>query len=213
MISNAVKELQSAKQQLATQINGLEQQAKKIDQAIAALSGITRTTEAKPAKKKFVMSPAHRKALIKAQKARWAKHHANKVESKVTFSVPKGFKRKYIGDARPPVYWGWNAEQKQWIRGIYPGKIINKKTAPVIGPINPSSEVDPNKLIGKRKMSAASRKAIAKAVRARWAKIKAGKVTAAKPVKKKYKMSAAAKANLSAFQKARWAKINAAKKK
>lgn len=78
MISNAVKELQSAKKQLTAQINGLEQQARKIDQAIAALSGITSTTEAKPAKKKFVMSPAHRKALLKAQKARWAKHHATK---------------------------------------------------------------------------------------------------------------------------------------
>jgi len=88
MISNAVKELQSAKKQLITQINGLEQQAKKIDQAIAALSGLTGTTEAKPAKK-FVMSPAHRKALLKAQKARWAKHNAVKA------TAAKPAKKKY----------------------------------------------------------------------------------------------------------------------
>ena len=91
MISNAVKELQSAKKQLITQINGLEQQTKKIDQAVAALSGLTGTPEAKPAKK-FVMSPAHRKALIKAQKARWAKHN---VKTTAKAPVAKPAKKKY----------------------------------------------------------------------------------------------------------------------
>ena len=41
MISNAVKELQSAKKQLEAQIKGLESEIKQIDSAVAALSGIT----------------------------------------------------------------------------------------------------------------------------------------------------------------------------
>jgi len=71
--------------------------------------------------------------------------------------------------------------------------------------------------VKRRKMSAAGRKAIAAAARARWAKIKAqkaGKVTvvAAKPAKKKRTISAAARAAMAAGSKARWAKIKAAKK-
>ena len=65
--------------------------------------------------------------------------------------------------------------------------------------------------IERKKMSAAGRRAIAAAQKARWAKIK-GK-TAAKPAKKRKKMSAAGRARIAAFQKARWAKIKAAKKK
>lgn len=63
----------------------------------------------------------------------------------------------------------------------------------------------------KRKMSAAGRKAIAKAQKARWAKVNKA-AAKAKPAKKR-KMSAAARARIAAFQKARWAKIKAAKKK
>ena len=63
--------------------------------------------------------------------------------------------------------------------------------------------------IERKKMSAAGRRAIAKAQKARWAKVK----TAAKPAKKRKKMSAAGRARIAAFQKARWAKIKAAKKK
>lgn len=71
---------------------------------------------------------------------------------------------------------------------------------------------------GKRKgkMSAAGRQAIAAAVKARWAKIKADAVSvapAAKSAKKKYVMSPAHKAALKKAQAARWAKHNAAKKK
>ena len=70
----------------------------------------------------------------------------------------------------------------------------------------------------KRGMSAAARAKISAAVKARWAKVKAGKPSAnsSKPVvatpAKKRKMSAAAKAKISAAAKARWAKIKAAKK-
>jgi hypothetical protein len=64
--------------------------------------------------------------------------------------------------------------------------------------------------VERKKMSAAGRRAIAAAQKARWAKI-SGK-TAAKPAKKRT-MSAAARKRIAAFQKARWAKIRAAKKK
>ena len=112
MVSNAVKELRAAKQQLVAKIRGLESEARQIDAAIAALSGLSGGAAASPVKT--------------------------------------------------------------------------------------------------RKMSAAGRKAIAAAARARWAKVRAGKAPVAK--RKKRQMSAAAKAKLSAFQKARWAKIKAAKK-
>jgi hypothetical protein len=60
-------------------------------------------------------------------------------------------------------------------------------------------------------MSVAGRKAIAKAQKARWAKVNKA-AAKAKPAKKR-KMSAAARARIAAFQKARWAKIKAAKQK
>jgi len=59
----------------------------------------------------------------------------------------------------------------------------------------------------KHKMSAAGRAAIAAAARARWAKVKAGKVQ--KPRKK---FTAAGRARLAALAKARWAKVKAAGK-
>jgi len=65
----------------------------------------------------------------------------------------------------------------------------------------------------RRKMSAAGRRKIAAATRARWAKVK-GRKSAAKPVRKaRRKMSAAARAKISAAAKKRWAKAKAAGKK
>lgn len=64
----------------------------------------------------------------------------------------------------------------------------------------------------RRKMSAAGRKAIAEAARARWAKVNAGKASTTRPAKAKRTMSAAARAKISAAAKARWAKWKAAKK-
>lgn len=58
-------------------------------------------------------------------------------------------------------------------------------------------------------MSAAARRKIAAAARARWAKVRAG----AKPARKKRKMSAAARAKIAAAARARWAKYRAAKNK
>jgi len=149
MISTAVKELQSAKKEITTKISSLEKEAKQIDQAIAALSGLSvggvktapagkrtmsatakaklsafqkarwakinagKATATKPAKKKFVMSPAHLKALAKARELRWAK--------------------------------------------------VKTATAPVAKPAK------------KKTMSAAARAKISAAVKARWAKINAAK--------------------------------------
>jgi hypothetical protein len=65
----------------------------------------------------------------------------------------------------------------------------------------------------RRKMSAAGRRKIAAAQRARWAKVK-GRKTGTKPVKKaRPNMSAAARAKISAAAKKRWAKAKAAGKK
>jgi hypothetical protein len=63
----------------------------------------------------------------------------------------------------------------------------------------------------KRRMSAAGRLAIFKATKARWAKVRELKATAAKAPKSK--MSAAGRARIAKAQKARWAKVRAAKAK
>ncbi len=70
-----------------------------------------------------------------------------------------------------------------------------------------------------RTISAASRRKMAQAQRARWASIRNGskpvaavaKATASTPAK--HTLSAAARRKIAAAQKARWAKIKAAKKK
>jgi hypothetical protein len=65
----------------------------------------------------------------------------------------------------------------------------------------------------RRKMSAAGRRKIAAAAKARWAKIK-GRKSAAKPAKKaRRKMSAAGRAKIAAAARARWKKAKAAGKK
>ena len=67
-----------------------------------------------------------------------------------------------------------------------------------------------------RQISAAGRRRIAAATRARWAKIRAekaaGKVLANSGVKRQRTMSASVRKRIAAAQKARWAKIRAAKK-
>ncbi len=82
---------------------------------------------------------------------------------------------------------------------------LQKKLAQILGATAEPAASDAPK---KRKMSAAGRKAIAAAAKARWAKINASK---AKPAKKaRRKLTAAAKARLSALAKARWAKAKKA---
>jgi hypothetical protein len=70
----------------------------------------------------------------------------------------------------------------------------------------------------KRIISAASRRKMAQAQKARWAKARQGsrpvsavKTTASAPVKRT--MSASARRKIAAFQRARWAKIRAGQKK
>jgi hypothetical protein len=71
----------------------------------------------------------------------------------------------------------------------------------------------------KRVISAASRRKMALAQKARWAKVRSGskpvaraaKTTSAAPVK--HRMSASAKRKIAAAQRARWAKIRAKQKK
>jgi hypothetical protein len=85
---------------------------------------------------------------------------------------------------------------------------LNKELSSILGAPAPVSAKAPKK----GKMSAAGRANVAKAQKARWAKIKAAKPAAKAPAKKRT-MSAAAKAKLSAAAKARWAKIKTAGKK
>lgn len=64
----------------------------------------------------------------------------------------------------------------------------------------------------RRRMSAAGRRKIAAAARARWAKVK-GRKSSAKPVKKvRRKMSASARAKIAAAARARWRRAKAAGK-
>ena len=81
------------------------------------------------------------------------------------------------------------------------------------GPGRPKGKLGAGKPKGSRKMSAAGRRAIAAAARARWAKYRGESgAKAEKPAKKKRKFSAAAKAKMAAVAKARWAKAKAAGK-
>ena len=92
MVSNAVKELQASKNNRLATIRGLEKEIAQLDHAIASLSGICGgpvapvTTPITP--KKFVMSPAHQKALKKAQQLRWASHNAAKAATTTVAAKP-----------------------------------------------------------------------------------------------------------------------------
>ncbi|MGB7769730.1 MAG: hypothetical protein WBN22_12880 [Verrucomicrobiia bacterium] len=73
---------------------------------------------------------------------------------------------------------------------------------------NPAPDGDSK---NRRKMSAAARRKISLAAKARWARVKRTK-SRGRPVQKpKRRMSAAARAKISAAAKARWAKIKTAK--
>ena len=81
---------------------------------------------------------------------------------------------------------------------------LQKKLAGLLGSTDDAAA--PRK---RRKMSAAGRRKIAAAQKARWAKV-AGRKSAMKPVKKvRRKMSAAGRAKIATAAKARWAKAKA----
>jgi hypothetical protein len=75
------------------------------------------------------------------------------------------------------------------------------------------SYIDGNKPSNKGTMSAAGRRKIAAAQRARWAKVRAAKGRNQKvaSIPKKRPMSAVARKRIAAAQKARWAKVRANK--
>ena len=81
MVSKAVNELQAAKKQLLAQINGLESEIRQIDNAVAALAGLSGSSEVTlvpslPVSGKRTMSAAGRNAIAAAARARWAKFKA-----------------------------------------------------------------------------------------------------------------------------------------
>jgi len=65
----------------------------------------------------------------------------------------------------------------------------------------------------KRIISAASRRKMARAQKARWAKVKAGNVIPIAPKRAKRTISAAGRKRIAAAARARWKKFRAAKKK
>ncbi|MGA7686402.1 MAG: hypothetical protein WCC32_15910 [Terriglobales bacterium] len=69
----------------------------------------------------------------------------------------------------------------------------------------------PEKKATVRKLSAAGRRSIAAAQRARWAKLKGGKQNIV-AMPKKRTMSAAARKKIAAAQRARWARVKAQSK-
>ena len=92
MIENIIKEIQQRKQTVSAQIETLEAETKKLDQAINALSGLVGTPAkrgrppkqgkaVKPVQKRK-MSAAGRAAIAAAVRARWAKAKAAKGASK-----------------------------------------------------------------------------------------------------------------------------------
>ncbi len=99
------------------------------------------------------------------------------------------------------------AELEQRLRQIY-----QALGAPAAVEAIPAMLVAPSgkpRLKPKRRLSAAGRRRIIRATKARWAKIRAQQAAASPP---KRKMSAAARAKLAAIARARWAKVKQAGK-
>jgi hypothetical protein len=96
-------------------------------------------------------------------------------------------------------------EQIAELRGMLSGKPTNSESTA-------TSESTPGK---RKKFSAASRRKMALAQKARWAKIKGETETpeAVAPAKKKRKMSAAGRKAISEATKKRWAAVRAVKEK
>ena len=63
---------------LGAVLEQLKQERAKLDKAIEALSGVTGNHAGKPARAKRILSPAARRRIAAAQRARWAKFKARK---------------------------------------------------------------------------------------------------------------------------------------
>ena len=87
---------------------------------------------------------------------------------------------------------------------------LGAKAAVASGPAVPVAKPVQGTLKPQRRLSAAGRRRIIAATKARWARMRAQQKTAGQP---KRKMSAQARARLAAIARARWAKVKAAGKK
>lgn len=63
---------------LGAVLEQLRQERAKLDKAIEALSGVVGSSSGKPARAKRILSPAARRRIAAAQRARWAKFKARK---------------------------------------------------------------------------------------------------------------------------------------
>jgi hypothetical protein len=63
---------------LGTVLEQLKHERAKLDKAIEALSGVVENHSGKPGRAKRVLSPAARRRIAAAQRARWAKFKARK---------------------------------------------------------------------------------------------------------------------------------------
>ena len=96
----AVKQLQADKNEIAAKIQELQAEASKIDAALASLTGSAVSgAVSKPAKKKYVMTAAHKAALVKARAARWAKV----TPAKATVAKPAKKKRTMSAAAKAKI--------------------------------------------------------------------------------------------------------------
>ena len=79
---NTIKQIKARKADITSQISTLQNEIKKLDKALKALAPLVGTQKpAKKTPKKRTISPAHRRAVSKAQKARWAKIKAEKAKT------------------------------------------------------------------------------------------------------------------------------------
>ncbi len=72
MLDRTIAELKSRRQQIVSQINGLQLEAAKLGKAITVLSKLSGPVKAKPAKRRVKMSAAGKARIRAAQKKRWA---------------------------------------------------------------------------------------------------------------------------------------------
>lgn len=63
---------------LSAVLEQLKQEKAKLDKAIEALSGVVGNHSGKPARAQRILSPAARRRIAAAQRARWAKFKARK---------------------------------------------------------------------------------------------------------------------------------------
>jgi hypothetical protein len=90
---------------------------------------------------------------------------------------------------------------------------LGKLDEVIRGLVGLNGSVSGGKSAGRRNtMSASARRRISLAQKARWARVRAGKVVSIAAKRGKSTMSAAGRKRIAAAQRARWAKVRAAKK-